>query len=117
MSYVNSRTGEVKIVFHKSYLDRIPKRNFPVFDGSFSFVDFVIPVVVVRNMQASKYFWRFEFLSRSFVFWTESYGSNFMSKFHELLSMRVDSFLNELKCNDSKCNVLIQNPSQLLPMF
>lgn len=113
MPYVNSRTGEVKIVFHKSYLDRIPKRNFPVFNGSFSFVDFVIPVFVVRNIQATKYFWRFEFLTRSFVFWTESYDNNFMSRFHELLFSYVDSFLNELKFNEKKCNVLIQNPSQL----
>lgn len=112
MPYVNSRTGEVKLVFHKSYLDRIPKRNFPVFNGSFSFVDFVIPVTVVRNIQATKYYWCYEFLTRSFVFWTESYGSNFMSKFHELLTSYVDSFLNELKFNDRKCNVLTQNPSR-----
>lgn len=102
------KIGENKIHFHKSYMDRLPKRYFPVFSGNSTLGDIDITLNVRRNIQGSKYFWILVFLGRTFVFWSEEYSDVAMREFSQVITAYVQSFESERLKNSRVCNVLTQ---------
>lgn len=102
------KIAQQTIHFHKSYLDRVPKRYMPVYSGTADFVDVQVTLNVRRNLQASKYYWIFTFLGRTFVFWSEHFDTMYLSEFNQVCSAYVSSFYHQLENADKKCNVLTQ---------
>lgn len=97
-----------KIHFHKTYLDRVPKRYLPVYSGSARFSDIEVTLNVRRNTQANKYYWIFVFLGRTFVFWTDSFDSTYVGEFNQVCYAYVSAFQTEISKNAKVCNVLTQ---------
>ena len=102
------KVAEKKIHFHKCSMDRIPKRYLPVFSGVDDFSGIDVSLTVKRNLAGTKYYWIFVFLSRTFVFWSESFDNIFMSEFSHVIYAYVASFVDEVNKNPRVCNVLTQ---------
>lgn len=97
-----------KIHFHKSYLDRVPKRYMPVYSGTQSFGDIDISLNVRRNLQSTKFYWIMTFLGRTFVFWTDCFDSLYLREFNQICRAYSSSYLDELSKNTRQCSVLTQ---------
>ena len=96
------------IHFHKSYLERVPRRYMPVYSGQGKFGDIEVTLNVRRNLQASKFFWIFTFLGRTFVFWSESFDTVFLGEFNQVCAAYVSAYSFELSKSPKVCNVLTQ---------
>lgn len=99
---------EKKIHFHKTYLDRVPKRYLPVYQSTERFGDIDVTLRVRRNTQGSKYFWIFVFLGRTFVFWTDQFDPLYLGEFNHVCLAYVSSLQAEIDKNPKVCNVLTQ---------
>lgn len=102
------KIAQQTIHFHKSYLERVPRRYMPVYSGQAKFGEIEVTLNVRRNLQASKYFWIFTFLGRTFVFWSESFDSVFLAEFNQVCAAYVSAYNVELSKSPKVCNVLIQ---------
>lgn len=96
------------IHFHKSYLERVPKRYMPVYSGSQFIADVEITLNVRRNLQSTKFYWIMTFLGRTFVFWTDSFDSVFLREFNQICFAYVSSYKAEQSKNPRLCSVLTQ---------
>lgn len=99
---------EKKVHFHKTYLDRVPRRYLPVYSGDARFGDVDVTLKVRRNTQGTKYYWIFVFLGRTFVFWTDSFDTLYVSEFNLVCASYVSAFKAEIEKNSKVCNVLTQ---------
>ena len=97
-----------KIRFHKTYLDRVPKRYLPVYTGSALFDDVEVTLNVRRNTAGSKFYWIFVFLGRTFVFWSDSFDTQYVGEFNQVCFAYVTSFKSQIKNSAKVCNVLTQ---------
>lgn len=99
---------EKKIHFHKTYLDRVPRRYLPVYSGDARFGDVDVSLKVRRNTQGNKFYWIFVFLGRTFVFWTEQFDTMYVSQFNQVCYAYVSAFKEEISKNAKQCSVLTQ---------
>lgn len=100
-----------KIHFHKTYLDRVPKRYMPVYSGSQFIADIEITLNVRRNLQSTKFYWIMTFLGRTFVFWTECFDTLFLREFNQICVAYVSSYKDEQSKNLRLCSALTQKYS------
>lgn len=100
--------AKTRIHFHKSYLQRVPKRTMPCYSGTARFGDIDVSLVVKRNLQGTKFFWIFVILGRTFVFWSEVFDSDSLREFNIVCSSYVSAFIEEVNKNSHLCNVLTQ---------
>lgn len=99
---------EKKVHFHKTYLDRIPRRYLPVYSGDARFGDIEVSLKVRRNTQGTKYYWIFVFLGRTFVFWTDSFDTMYVGEFNHVCLAYVSAFKDQISKNEKVCSALIQ---------
>lgn len=97
-----------KIRFHKTYLDRVPKRYLPVYSGSALFDDVTVTLNVRRNTAGTKFYWIFVFLGRTFVFWSELFDTAYVGEFNNVCYAYVCSLKYEISKSHKVCNVLTQ---------
>lgn len=97
-----------KIHFHKTYLDRVPKRYLPVYAGTARFSDVEVSLNVRRNVQGNKFYWIFVFLGRTFVFWTDCFNTDYVGEFNQVCYAYVSAFKDEISKNAKVCSVLTQ---------
>lgn len=96
------------IHFHKSYLDRVPKRYMPVYSETQSFGDIDVSLNVRRNLQSTKFYWIMTFLGRTFVFWTDGFDSLYLREFNQICLAYTLSYKTEQLKNPRLCSALTQ---------